>query len=162
VPFNDLLAANAAYAATIGHRQLERQARAGVCILTCMDCRIDPLPMVGLEFGDAKVLRTPGGHLGPQSLVGCVLAVHLLGVNRIMVVSHTKCAASGTEARLREAISASSGVAAIDMVFGADSDRLGHLTADVAALRAHELVGDFAEIAGFDYDVDTGRLTQLC
>lgn len=47
-------------------------------ILTCMDCQIDPLTMVGLTTGDAKVLRTPGARLTPGALIGCILGVHRL------------------------------------------------------------------------------------
>ena len=140
---------------------MEGRAQAGVCLLTCMDCRVDPLPMTGLKIGDAKVLRTPGAHLTPDALAGCVLAVHALGVDRIMVVAHTKCAMAGLESTLRDKVAASSGIKDLDMVFGADTDRLGHLAADIETLRNHELIGRFAEIGGFDYDVDTRRLTQL-
>ena len=73
-------------------------ARAGVLMLTCMDSRIEPLGMIGLEIGDAKILRTPGAHLTPDALIGCILGVHALNVNRIMVVTHTRCAmASDTD-----------------------------------------------------------------
>ncbi|WP_341728176.1 carbonic anhydrase [Brooklawnia sp.] len=161
MPFNDLLAANAAYAEAFGDRRLEGQARAGLCILACMDSRVDPLPMVGLQIGDAKVLRTPGAHLTPDALAGCVLAVNLLGVSRIMVVAHARCAMADLESSLHDRVAASSGVKEIDMVFGADTDRLGRLAADVEALRNHELIGPFAEVGGFDYDVDNRRLTQL-
>ena len=161
MPFADLLTANAAYAEGFEHRDLDGRPRAGLCLLTCMDYRLDPLPMVGLQVGDAKVLRSPGGHLGPEMLAGCVLAVHALGVNRIMIIAHTRCAMAGSESDLRDRISASSGIKDIDIVFGADADRLGRLAADVETLRNHELIGRFAEVGGFDYDVDSGRLTQL-
>ena len=68
-------------------------------MVTCMDSRIEPLEMIGLEVGDAKIIRTPGGRLTQDALIGCILGVHLLGVNRILVVPHTRCAmASGDDA----------------------------------------------------------------
>ena len=57
-----------------------------------MDSRIDPLRMVGLEPGDAKIFRNPGGRVTPQALEALVLGVHLLNVQRILVVPHTRCA----------------------------------------------------------------------
>lgn len=80
--FNDLLDANAHYAASFTGRPLTGKAQAGVLVLTCMDSRIDPLAILGLRVGDAKILRTPGAHVTPDALAGCVLGVHLLGVDR--------------------------------------------------------------------------------
>ena len=61
-------------------------AHAGVAMVTCMDSRIDPLRMVGLKPGDAKIFRNPGGRVDDAALEALVLGVHLLGVNRILVV----------------------------------------------------------------------------
>ena len=68
-----------------------------------MDSRIDPLGMLGLRHGDAKIFRNPGGRVTPQALEALVLGVHLLNVERILVVPHTRCAmASIVEQELRE------------------------------------------------------------
>lgn len=162
MPFTDLLAANARYAATFDDHRFDGKAHAGVLIITCMDSRIDPLQMIGLEIGDAKILRTPGAHLTPDALIGCILGVHALNVNRIMVVPHTRCAvASNTDESLRAIIGASSGRDVADLVIGADPQPRARLVADVETLRNHELIGPFAEVGGFSYDVDWGRLTQV-
>ena len=92
--FDDLLAANAAYAETFPLAGFDGIAHAGVAMLTCMDSRIDPLRMIGLEPGDAKIIRNPGGRLTPSALEGLLLGVHLLGVDRIMIVAHTRCAST--------------------------------------------------------------------
>ena len=161
MPFSDVLSANTAYAATFDDHNFDGKARAGILMLTCMDSRIEPLAMIGLGIGDAKILRTPGAHLTPDALIGCILGVHALAVERIMVVAHTRCAMASSDAALRATVTASSGAGVAGLSFGADPDRLGRLAADVAALRAHELVGPFAEVGGFDYDVDSGHLTQV-
>ncbi len=76
-------------------------------MVTCMDSRIDPLRMIGLDAGDAKILRNPGGRVTDQALVALVLGVNLLKVNRILVVEHTSCAmAKSTEDELKAAGSA--------------------------------------------------------
>ena len=78
----------------------------GVAMVTCMDSRIDPLRMIGLEPGDAKILRNPGGRVTDTALVALVVGVNLLGVDRILVVQHTRCAmASSTEQELKQQIS---------------------------------------------------------
>lgn len=159
--FDDLLAANERYA-TSAPRNFDGYAHAGVAIVTCMDSRLEPLEMVGLFVGEAKILRTPGGHLTDDALAGCVLAVHFLRVTRIMIIAHTRCAvASASEDELERRILQATGIRpSID--FGADPSQLEHLVADVEILRHHELVGDWAEVGGFLYDVETGRISQVC
>jgi len=160
--FDDLLAANAEFSAGFCSSDLTGVARAGVAVLLCMDSRIEPLRMLGLDIGDAKILRTPGGHLNESSLAGCRLAVQLLGCDRIMVVQHTKCAmASGDDADLIRRIKESTGADASGIFFGADPDQETHLRRDVATLRQDHLTMA-ATIGGFIYDVDSGRLRQIC
>lgn len=159
-PFADLLAANRRYANS-APRGFDGIAHAGVLMITCMDSRLQPLEMVGLMLGEAKFLRTPGARVTPDALVGCVLGVHLLQVDRILVVHHTKCAAAAADsAGIRERILQASGLDAGDFDFGTDPDQEGRLTADVALLREHPLVAGRAEVGGFLYDVDTGLLEQ--
>lgn len=160
--FNDLLESNRRYADSFPHSGFDGKARAGVLMLTCMDSRIDPLDVIGLSHGDAKILRSPGGILSETMLQGCILGVHLLGVERILVMPHTKCAmASGTDANIRELITERSGLDTTWVSFSASPDQLTRLNSDVATLRNHPLLKDRAEVGGFMYDVDTGLLEQL-
>ncbi|MFE6649938.1 carbonic anhydrase, partial [Nocardioides sp. NPDC057772] len=100
--FDDLLAANREYAEKFDNGGFDGVAHAGVAIVTCMDSRIEPLALLGLGLGDAKIFRNPGGRVTPQAMEALVLGVHLLNVKRILVVPHTRCAvASNTEADLR-------------------------------------------------------------
>lgn len=159
--FDDLLAANEDYAADFTGGDFDGVAHAGVALVTCMDSRIDPLRMLGLAYGDAKIFRNPGGRVTPQALEALVLGVHVLGVERILVVPHTRCAmASATEAELRERITKSAGVDASWQTFGVVADQVAALAEDVAKVRTHPLIADRAVVGGFLYDVDTGRLTQ--
>jgi carbonic anhydrase len=160
-PFADLLAANAAYAESFERGGFDGIAHAGVAIVTCMDSRIVPLALVGLEHGDAKIFRNPGGRVTPQALEALVLGVHLLGVNRILVVPHTRCAmASASEEELHQRVSASAGMDASWQPFSVVPDQLAALAEDVTKVRSHPLIADRAAVGGFLYDVDTGRLTR--
>jgi carbonic anhydrase len=160
--FDDLLRANGAYADAFTDTGFDGVAHAGVAIVTCMDSRIDPLRMLGLAHGDAKIFRNPGGRVTPQALEALVLGVHLLGVDRILVVPHTRCAmASATETELRERVGASAGADASWQSFGVVEDQRAALEEDVAKVRTHPLIADRAAVGGFLYDVDTGRLEQL-
>ena len=64
-------------------------------MLTCIDSRIEPLAMLGLAPGDAKILRNAGARVTDDVLRSLVLAVNLLGVNRVCVVQHTGCRLTG-------------------------------------------------------------------
>ncbi|WP_298750831.1 carbonic anhydrase [uncultured Serinicoccus sp.] len=163
-PFADLMAANETFA-TEHAAELEGfdgVARAGVAIVTCMDSRIQPLQMLGLTHGDAKIFRNPGGRVTDAALEALVLGVHLLGVRRILVVPHTRCAmTSKTENELRETISELTGIDAWFQRFHVVPDQEAALAEDVHRVTSHPLIQDRAEVGGFRYDVDTGRLTQL-
>jgi carbonic anhydrase len=159
--FDDLLAANAAYAEHFDQGGFDGKAHAGVAIVTCMDSRIVPLDMLGLGYGDAKIFRNPGGRVTPQAFEALVLGVHLLGVERILVVPHTRCAmASATEAELHQRVGDSAGIDARWQRFHVVSDQLATLADDVQRVRTHPLIADRARVGGFLYDVDTGRLTR--
>jgi len=159
--FDDLIAANRRYGRT-APKGFDGIAHEGVLILTCMDSRLEPLQMVGLRVGEAKILRTPGGRLTPDALAGVVMGVHKLQVDRVLVVPHTKCAAASmTEEQMREAVRQSAGVEVGDFHFGVDPDQRARLSEDVETLREHPLVGPFAEVGGFLYDVESGLLEQL-
>jgi carbonic anhydrase len=159
--FDDLIAANRAFAESFDLGGFDGVARAGVAIVTCMDSRIDPLRMLGLSAGDAKIFRNPGGRVTPQALEALVLGVHLLGVRRVLVVPHTRCAmAAATEAELRERVGASAGTDASWQHFGVVDDQLAALDEDVAKVRSHPLIPDDVVVGGFVYDVDTGLLDR--
>ncbi len=160
--FDDLLDANQRYANS-APRNFDGYAHAGVAVVTCMDSRLQPLEMLGLFLGEAKILRTPGGHVTADALVGCALAVNLLRVNRILVISHTRCAmASASEDEIRSQVETASGLDAAAFTFGADPHQLEHLRTDVAMVANHPLIFGRAQVGGFHYDVDTGLLEQIC
>jgi carbonic anhydrase len=161
--FDDLLEANRRYAETdfaIGG--FDGIAHAGVAIVTCMDSRIDPLRMVGLQPGDAKIFRNPGGRVTTNALEALVLGVHLLGVRRVLVVPHTRCAmASHSEQELRDRVGASAGQDASWQGFHVIEDQRGALLADVRAVRSHPLIPDTVAVGGFLYDVDSGLMERV-
>ena len=161
--FADLLAANAEYADHFEYGGFDGIAHAGVGIVTCMDSRIPPLAMLGLKPGDAKVLRSPGGRVTELTMTGLVLGVQLLGVRRILLVPHTRCAMAGTtEDELRARVERAAGQPAGYLLpLEVIPDQLEALRRDVAAVREHPLIGSGVAVGGFMYDVDTGRLTQL-
>lgn len=161
--FEGLLAANRAYADAFTDGNKAGTAAAGVCVLTCMDCRIDPLALLGLKLGDAKVLRNPGGRVTEPMMVALVLSAHLLGVDKIMVIQHTHCAmGSSTEAQFRERLTASTGQDTAWMPIGMTVDQRATLQREVHAVRVHPLIPESVAVGGFIYDVDSGLLEPVC
>ncbi|HEU0212924.1 MAG TPA: carbonic anhydrase [Jiangellaceae bacterium] len=161
-PFDDLLAANARFAADFRLAGFDGVAHAGIAVVTCMDSRIDPLAMLDLRPGDAKMLRNPGGRVTDDALAALVLSVNLLGVERVLIVPHTRCAMAGTsEAELRTRVGRASGRDASWETFGAVEDQHAALRDDVTRVRSHPLVPASVAVGGFLYDVDTGRISQL-
>ena len=159
--FDDLLAADREFAATFDLGGFDGIAHAGVAIVTCMDSRLDPLNMVGLKPGDAKIFRNPGGRVTPQALEALVLGAHLLSVERVLIVPHTRCAmTASSEQELRDKIGASAGVDADWQFFSVVEDQLAALEEDVQKVRTHPLIPNTVLVGGFIYDVDTGLLDQ--
>ena len=102
------------------------------------------------------------GGVVAEALEALVLGVHLLNVNRVLVIPHTRCAmTSATEVELRERIGASAGQDASWQGFHVIPDQVAALRQDLAAVRSHPLIGDRAQVAGFIYDVDTGLLEPV-
>jgi carbonic anhydrase len=159
--FDDLLAANKQFAANFSFSGFDGVAKAGVAIVTCMDSRIDPLAILGLKAGDAKIFRNPGGRVTPQAMEALVLSVHLLNVDRILVVPHSRCAmASASEEELQKRVGKSAGVDASWQSFHVVSDQMAALAEDVQKVRSHPLIPESVLVGGFIYDVDSGRLDQ--
>ena len=128
-----------------------------------MDSRIEPLRMLGLRPGDAKILRNAGARVTDDVLRTLVLATFLLGVDRVMVVAHTDCRmAGGTEEDVHAAVEEAGGPDTRSLAFLVTDDQEETLRDDVQRIRSSPYLSDRLEVGGFLYDVDSGRLTQLC
>jgi carbonic anhydrase len=160
--FGDVLAANDQYADGYALGGLPARAARGLAVLTCMDSRIEPLAMLGLAAGDAKILRNAGARVTEDVLRTLVLAAYLLGVTRIMVVAHTHCRmAAGVEDAVHDEIRAAGGPDTRSIAFLTTGDQEASLVADVQRIRSWPYLRD-VEVGGFLYDLDTGRLRQIC
>jgi carbonic anhydrase len=160
--FDDVLTANEAYAHGFRLEGLEPVAAKRLAVLTCMDSRIEPLAMLGLDPGDAKILRNAGARVTDDVLRTLVLASYLRGVDRAMIVAHTKCRmATGQEDDVHEAVSDAGGPDTRSLAFLVSSDQEETVRDDVQRVRSWPYLTHL-RVGGFLYDVDTGRLTRLC
>ena len=160
--FANVLAANETYASEFQLAGLQPRAARGLAVLTCIDSRIEPLAMLGLQPGDAKILRNAGARVTDDVLRTLVLASYLLGVDRAMVIAHTDCRmATGSEDDVHAAISNAGGPDTRSLSFLVTADQETTVLADVQRVRSWPYLARL-QVAGFLYDVDTGRLSQLC
>ncbi|WCC80772.1 carbonic anhydrase [Cutibacterium equinum] len=158
--FDDLMDGNARYVESFDLADTPGRAARGVAMVCCMDSRLDPLAIFDLKVGDAKVLRTPGGRLTPDARIGLIVGSHILGIDRIIMLAHTKCAmASGDDATLIEKVRQTDGTDLSGMRIGSSPDQMAGLRHDVETLRCDPLVA--AEVSGMVYDVMTGRVEKI-
>jgi carbonic anhydrase len=134
--FDELLDANVRYAASFDRGHLEARAVRGLAVLTCIDSRIDPLQMLGLSPGDAKILRNAGARVTDDVIATLELAIDQLGVDHVAIVMHTDCAA-------------------------ATPDPEATLRADIDRLLAAPGIATSLPVMGLRYDVRTGLLAPL-
>ncbi len=160
--FDDLLANNRDYASRFTSSDLRGRAAKGLAVVTCMDSRIEPLQMLGLSKGEAKILRNAGARVTDDVLRTLVLAVHLLGVTRIMVVAHTDCRmATVTDEQVHTAIRESAGIDTRSLEFRTMDDQVATLGDDVQRIRSSPYLPAGLPVLGCRYDVGTGRLEVL-
>jgi carbonic anhydrase len=160
--FDDLLEANARFRAAFHDTGLKGTAAKGLAVLTCIDSRIDPLAMLGLRAGDAKIIRNAGARVTVDALRSLVLAVNLLGVTRVCVVQHTDCAMVGkTDDDIRARIAAERGADAQGWEFLATTDRDAALDEDLARISSCPLLPPDLQVGAFVFDVRTGALDRV-
>lgn len=137
--FDDVLAANRSYAERFTRGGLDSRPEKRLAVVTCMDGRLDPLGMLGLEPGDVVVLRNAGARVSGEVLESLELAERMLGVERVLVIAHNDCRAAAAWAGELAPEAATRAREGVDMIRSA--------TRLVAG--------------GAVYDESTGRLTPV-
>ena len=159
-PFRDLFEANEALARD-GGTTLPPGAARGLAVVACMDSRVEPAAALGLEPGDALVLRNPGAQVTDEVLKALIVGVQL-GVERILVMGHTDCLMTKrTEDDLRSAVAEASGADASGLHFGAIEDHELQIAADVERIRSSPFIPDHVAALGAILELETGRLRPL-
>ena len=126
-----------------------------LAIVTCMDARIDVFAVLGLQLGDAHVLRNAGGRVTDDVLRSLALSTHVLGVNRVIVMQHTRCGLAGvTDEELRERTGADLGFFPID-------DHAAALREDIELLASTPYLHPLTVIEGSVYDIETGEVDDV-
>jgi carbonic anhydrase len=149
-----LLAANKGYAAARANVADSRPSR-HLAVVTCMDARIDVFAALGLHLGEAHVIRNAGGRVTDDVLRSLALSSHVLGVNTVVVMQHTKCGLEGvTDEELRAKTGANLGFFPID-------DHAAALKEDVDLLSSKPYLSPLQIIAGIVFDVESGLIEDV-
>ena len=178
---DEVLAANAQYAATFGDKgNLPLPPGRHFATLTCMDARLDPAKYAGLAEGDAHVIRNAGGRASDDAIRSLVISYKLLGTREWFVIHHTQCGMElFTNDIMRQLLASSLKTATLDPSGWRDSGEgpgspEGHyinwltfsnnvqsVVEDVMRIRNHPLVPHDIPIYGYIYDVKTGQLVEV-
>jgi carbonic anhydrase len=155
----EFLTANAAYAGAFQKGHLPMPPARRVAVLTCMDARLDPARFLGLQEGDAHVIRNAGGRVSEDAIRSLIISEQLLGTNTIVVIHHTECGMlTFSNADLRTKLKQDLQANADHIDFLPFTDLQQSVRDDVAALKASPLIPDTVAISGFIYDVKSGKL----
>ena len=134
-----------------------------LAIVTCMDCRIDPLAEAfGVKLGDAHVMRNAGGVVTDDVIRSLAISQRKLGTRRVMVVHHTTCGMEGLDGDAFAAeLAADAGGVAPPFAIGGFADVEADVRAGVRAIRASPYVPFTDQVSGHVYDVETGDLREI-
>ncbi len=132
-----------------------------IAVLTCMDVRIDPLPLLGLQLGEAHVLRNAGARVTEDVLRSLVISQQALGTNAVVLMPHTRCGVLGLDAAaLQPPRSASFGTPE-PLDFHAMEDLRAALSEDLEKLRESPWMPQDVHLLGLILDIDSGALAAL-
>ncbi len=153
--------ANETYAAQFTKGNLSLPPARKVAVLACMDARLDPARILGLEEGDAHVIRNAGGRAA-DALRSLVISEQLLGTNTIVIIHHTDCGMlTFTNEDIHTKIKQELHADADHIAFLPFKDLEQSVRDDIAFLRASTLIPQNIEIKGFIYDVKSGKLQPV-
>ena len=160
--FDDLLDANLEHVAGFTTGRLPAPPARSLAVLTCMDARILPLEALGLGPGDAHVIRNAGGRVSDDALRSLLVSTHTMGVRAIAVIHHTECGVTKmTDDEFRQTVQSATGHDPEPIRLLAITDPDQALADDVAALTSSPLLPADTQVAGFRYDIRTGKLHLL-
>jgi carbonic anhydrase len=147
--------ANESYAAGFAKGELTAPPGRKFAVVTCMDARLDPAKFLGLEEGDAHVIRNAGGVVTDDALRSLVISHHLLGTQEALVIGHTGCGMltfkdEDLQGRLET-----------DLEFHAFPDLEESVRSGVRRIRDSSLLPESFGATGFVYDVKTGGLSEV-
>ena len=158
---DDLLRNNEEYASSFDKGDLPQPPAKGVAVVACMDARLDVHKMLGLEEGDAHVIRNAGGVITDDEIRPLAISQRLLGTREIVLIHHTDCGMlTFSDDELKRQIQEDVGIKPhFSMESFSDLDE--DVRQSIARIKASPFVPNKDSVRGFVYEVETGRLREV-
>ena len=158
---DDLLKNNEAYAASFDKGDLPLPPAKKVAVLACMDARLNPYGALGLEEGDAHVIRNAGGVVTDDEIRSLAISQRLLGTEEIILIHHTDCGMlTFTDDEFKKSIQDDTGIKP-EWAAEAFPDLDEDVRESVARIKASPFIPKKDSVRGFVYEVETGKLREV-
>jgi carbonic anhydrase len=158
---DELLANNDAYAASFDKGDLPMPPGKKLAIVACMDARLNVYGMLGLQEGDAHVIRNAGGVVTDDEIRSLAISQRLLGTEEIVLIHHTDCGMlTFTDDDFKQSIEADTGIKpewAVEAFADLDKD----VRQSIARIKASPFIPNKSSVRGFVYEVESGRLREV-
>jgi carbonic anhydrase len=158
---DELLQNNAAYAASFDKGDLPLPPARGVAVVACMDARLDVHKILGLEEGDAHVIRNAGGVITDDEIRSLTISQRLLGTREIILIHHTDCGMlTFSDDELKRQIQEDVGIKP-EFALEAFSDLEEDVRQSIRRIQTNPFISHKDSVRGFIYEVETGRLNEV-
>ena len=158
---DELLENASAYAESFDKGELPLPPARGIAIVACMDARLDPQALLGLEEGDAHVIRNAGGVITDDEIRSLAISQHLLGTEEVILLHHTDCGMlTFKDDDLRRQIQDETGVKPAWAAEAFD-DLEEDVRQSIARIKSSPFIPRKDKVRGFVYEVETGRVREV-
>ena len=158
---DDLLRNAEEYAASFDKGDLPLPPAKGVAVVACMDARLIPTRVLGLEEGDAHVIRNAGGVVTDDEIRSLAISQRLLGTTEIILIHHTDCGMlTFTDDEFKRSVQDDTGIKP-EWAAEAFSDLDEDVRQSIARIQASPFIPNKDSIRGFVYEVETGKLREV-
>jgi carbonic anhydrase len=158
---DELLRNNADFASSFSKGDLPMPPGKGLAVVACMDARLNVYALLGLEEGEAHVIRNAGGVVTEDVIRSLAISQRLLGTSEIILVHHTDCGMlTFTDDQVKADIEADTGLRP-HFALEAFSDLERDVRQSIARIKASPFVPSRDSVRGFVFDVTTGRLQEV-
>jgi carbonic anhydrase len=158
---DELLQNNAAYAESFDKGNLSLPPARGVAVVACMDARLDVHKILGLEEGDAHVIRNAGGVITDDEVRSLAISQRLLGTREIILIHHTDCGMlTFSDDELKAQIQDDVGMKP-HFSLESFSDLEEDVRQSIRRIQANPFIPHTESVRGFIYEVETGRLREV-
>ena len=158
---DELIRNNERYAATFQKGDLPLPPGKGIAVLACMDARLDVHKILGLEEGDAHVIRNAGGCATDDAIRSLLISQRLLGTSEVVLIHHTDCGMlTFSDDDLKRKIQDEVGIRP-PFALEAFADLEEDVRQSIARIKASPFIPHKESVQGFIYDVRTGRLREV-